>query len=658
LRRHSGFDDSFLMCGIAGFIGPWPRALAAAMSDALAHRGPDGAGVFHDPAAQITLAHRRLSIIDLSESGAQPMHHASGRFTITYNGEIYNYRELRAELAADGVTFRGASDTEVLLALYARDGAKCVERLNGIFAFAVWDAERRALFLARDHLGVKPLYYAALPQGFLFASELKALTLCPDLPRALDPAAVADHVGFLWTAGEATMLKAVRKLRPGCTLTVDRNRMRIERFYRVPVATDHVRADADELTARIDAVVKDQMVADVEVGALLSGGVDSSAIVAAMCRATDPGRITTFCAAVPKTGSAVDNFGDDQHFARIIAQTLGVKLIEVPTDADLFGALGDMLWQLDEPTADFAALQTYLLAKEARNNGIKVLLSGVGGDDLFTGYGRHTGALIYAKLARVPGLRPLAASLLRPLAPTTMIGRRLQRIGELLSLPEDRMLVEAMSYSAVRAEQRRGVLAPGLRGVLAEDGIPAPLRESLDRTRDRHPVERFLDLELNAFMPDHNLNYTDKMAMQAGVEVRVPLIDHRLVDYAMRIPIGAKIDLRQTKKILRGSQAARLPAEILTRPKQGFGVPLRAWLSGPARGMLEELTAPEVVAARGLFDPGAVAVLKRDFYARRVDSAFTLFPLMAIELWCRMLDRAPVFASSQALHYPAIGETA
>jgi len=194
--------------------------------------------------------------------------------------------------------------------------------------------------------------------------------------------------------------------------------------------------------------------------------------------------------------------------------------------------------------------------------------------------------------------------------------------------------------------------------VVAEDGIPAPLRESLDRTRGRHPVERFLDLELNAFMPDHNLNYTDKMAMQAGVEVRVPLVDHRLVDYAMRIPIAAKIDLRQTKKILRQSQAARLPPEILTRPKQGFGVPLRAWLSGPARGMLEELTAPDVVSARGLFDPVTVADLKRDFYARRVDSAFTLFPLMAIELWCRALDRAPVFASSQALHYPAIGETA
>ena len=628
------------------------------MTEAIAHRGPDGAGVFFDPLSQLALGHRRLSIIDLSDSGAQPMRFAGGRFTITYNGEIYNYRALRAELAAAGVTFRGTSDTEVLLALYARDGAKCVERLNGIFAFAVWDAERRTLFLARDHLGVKPLYYAALAQGFLFASELKALTRCPDLPRALDPVATADHVGFLWTAGEATMLKSVRKLRPGCTLTVTRDGVRSARFYRVPVTPDRVRADAAELTARIDQVVKDQMVADVEVGALLSGGVDSSAIVAAMCRATDPGRVTTFCAAVPKDRSGADNFGDDRNYARIAARRLGVKLIEVPTDADLIGALADMIWQLDEPTADFAALQTYMLAKEARNSGIKVLLSGVGGDDLFTGYGRHTAGLLYAKLDRVPGLRPLVAAALRPLPPTSLIGRRLQRIGELFALPEDRMLAEAMSYSAVAAGRRRAVLAPDIRALAPEDGIPAALRESLDRTRGRHPVERFLDLELNGFMPDHNLNYTDKMAMWAGVEVRVPLVDHRLVDYAMRIPIAAKIDLRRTKKILRDSQRSRLPAEILTRPKQGFGVPLRAWLAGSARDLLEQLTAPAVIAARGLFDPAAVADLKHDFYSRRVDAAFTLFPLMAIELWAQALDRAPVFASSQAVHYPAAEGTA
>lgn len=628
------------------------------MSEALAHRGPDGAGVFHDAPAGIGLGHRRLSIIDLSDAGAQPMRFADGRFVLTYNGEIYNYRELRAELAAAGVRFHSASDTEVLLALYARDGADCVKRLNGIFAFAVWDAEKRTLFIARDHLGVKPLYYAALPEGFLFASELKALTICPDLPRDIDPAAAADHVGFLWTAGEATMLKAVRKLRPGCTLTIDRNGVRHGRYYRVPVAPAPVTVDAAELTARIDAVVKDQMAADVDVGALLSGGVDSSAIVAAMCRATDPARVTTFCAAVPKDRSGADNFGDDRDFARIVARRLGVKLIEVPTEADLIGALPDMIWQLDEPTADFAALQTYMLAKEARRNGIKVLLSGVGGDDLFTGYGRHTAGLIYANLDRVPGLRLLASALLRPLPPTSLIGRRLQRIGELLALPEDRMLAEAMSYSAVAAPRRRAVLAPDVRATLADDGIPAPLRESLVRTRGRHPVERFLDLELNGFMPDHNLNYTDKMAMQAGVEVRVPLVDHRLVDYAMRIPIDAKIDVHRTKKILRASQAARLPEEILTRPKQGFGVPLRAWLGGPAREMLEDLTAPAVIESRGLFDPAAVDHLKRDFYARRVDSAFTLFPLMAIELWCRAAERAPVFASSHPVHYPAAGGSA
>ena len=356
-----------------------------------------------------------------------------------------------------------------------------------------------------------------------------------------------------------------------------RRGVRTERYYRVPVAA---RGDAatqvspEALTELIDQVVRDQMVADVDVGALLSGGVDSSAIVAAMCRATEPARVTTFCATVTKQGGAADNFGDDQSHARIVARQLGVTDIEVPTDTDLIDALPHMIWALDEPTADFAALQTLMLAKEARRNGIKVLLSGVGGDDLFTGYGRHTAGLIYGRLSTIPGLRPLAATVLRAVPPRGLLGRRLQRIGALLSLGEDEMLTEAMSFSAVSSEDRRSLLAPALRAAAPADGVPDALRRSLSATTGLDPVSRFLDLELNGFLPDHNLNYTDKMAMQAGVEVRVPLVDVRLVDAAMKLAVGDKIDLRQTKKILRQSQRARLPKSVLTRSKQGFGVPV------------------------------------------------------------------------------------
>ena len=632
------------MCGIVGFLGKWRESLLHRMVDSLRHRGPDGSGLVHDAAAGLGLGHTRLSIIDLSDAAAQPMRTPDGRYVITYNGEIYNYRALRRELADQGVEFRTESDTEVLLHLFARYGLDCVERLDGIFAFAIWDAAARRLSLARDHLGIKPLYYADLPGGFLFASELKTLVLCSDLPRDIDPVAVADHMGYAWSAGGNTMLKSVRKLRPGTTLTVDAGGVRARRYYRTPLAGG-VPADPDTTPARlgalIDEVVRDQMVADVDVGALLSGGVDSSAVVAAMCRATDPARITTFCAAVGDGAGEADNFGDDVTHARDVARRLGVTLVEVPTEAALVDELPGMVWALDDPSADFAALQTRMLAAEARRNGIKVLLSGVGGDDLFTGYGRHTAALIYAMLDRVPGARPLFARLLARADPGTIRGRRLRRVGDLLGLNEDDMLAEAMSFSAVTGPGRMALMAPGSREGLSADGVPGPIRDSLDATRGLHPVERLLDLELNGFLPDLNLNYTDKMAMREGVEIRVPLIDTRMVSFAAALPLGARIGLRRTKKILRDSQRDRLPAGVLTRPKQGFGVPIRTWLKGPARPLLEDLTAPATLAARGLFEPRAVARLREDFLAGRVDAAQTLFPLMATELWCRALDATP-----------------
>lgn len=632
------------MCGIAGFLGPWSETFLGAMVDSLAHRGPDGSGVVHDREAGLGLGHRRLSIIDLSDAAAQPMRTADGRYTITYNGELYNYRALRRELMDRGVAFRSDSDTEVLLELFAREGLDCLDRLHGIFAFAVWDSEARRLTLARDHLGVKPLYYANLARGFLFASELRTLLLCPDLQRRLDPVMVADLVGFAWSASDRTMLRDARKLRPGCAIVVDADGTRLQRYWRAPLpAPDPLgpAPTAADLTALIDTVVSDQMVADVEVGALLSGGVDSSAIVAAMCRAIEPARITTFCAAVEGGGDGADNFGADLAHARAVANALGVALVEVPTEANLVESLPDMVWSLDEPSADFAALQTHLLAAEARRNGIKVLLSGVGGDDLFTGYGRHTAAYLYGALKRPSGLCRLVALGLRRARPTTLRGRRLQRLGLLLGLDEDSMLVEAMSFSPVLGAERMHLMAPELRRRLPPDGVPDALAASLRASAGLHPVERLLDMEINGFLPDLNLNYTDKMAMLAGVEVRVPLIDTRLVWFAAGLALDARIGYFKTKRILRESQAERLPASVLTRPKQGFGVPIRAWLRGPARPLLEDLTAERTVALRGLFSPGAVVKLRTDFLEGRNDAALTLFPLMAIELWCRALDAHP-----------------
>ncbi len=631
------------MCGIAGFLGPWQESLAMAMASGEAHRGPDAIGIWADKDFPAILSHVRLSIIDLSEDASQPMQTSDGRFTIVFNGEIFNYLSLREELTSSGEVFRTKSDTEVLLKLFARDGIDCLNRLRGIFAFAVWDTQKRELFLARDHIGVKPLYYSQLSGGFLFASELKALTLCPDLPRDINPVAVADHLNFIWTCGTDTMLKSVKKMRPGTILTVSESSLKETRYYQAPLHGAEVNLDlnAGDLGDLVDEVVSEQMIADVEVGVLLSGGLDSTAVLSSMIRGNDSKNITAFSAYESGGSSGADNFGDDRRYALEVAQTMGIKLIEVPTETDIIQNLPDMVWSLDEPTADFAGLQMLSLANAARNNGIKVLLSGVGGDDIFTGYGRHTAALLHAKFGsqRFSSLFCMLASKIFPRS--SVIGRRFSRLASLLSMPERQMLVESMGWTDISSRERMELLSTSLTKSLKGDGLPEAFVRSLDATNGLHPVERLLDLEINGFLPDHNLNYTDKMAMQAGVEVRVPLCDPRIVSFSSHLPLSQLINLKTTKKIFRESQRGRVPDSIINRSKQGLGVPVRSWLGGEARSMLEELTSSSVIKHRGFFDEVAVKNLRENFFAGVNDAAMVLFPIMVIELWCRRLKHAP-----------------
>ena len=616
------------------------------MVSTLAHRGPDGDGTFYDAEAGIALGHTRLAIIDLNESANQPMTSGDGRYVITFNGEIYNYRDIRARLAARGSSFRTQSDTEVLLELFAAEGASCLEELQGIFAFAIWDRQERVLFLARDHIGVKPLYYAMIGTQIVFASEIKAILRCPSVGVDIDPGAVAAHLGYLWTADESTMLKSVRKLRPGHYAVAERSGIQIKRFYHAaswrpePEATN---AKADDFLPLFDQVVADQMVADVPVGALLSGGVDSSAIAASMAIATEPSRVQTFCAKVSGTKSGLDNLGDDIRYARMVAQQLGVPLIEVATDTELIDELPSMLWALDEPTADFAALQALKLAEAARDAGLKVLMSGVGGDDILTGYPRHSVAYLRSRLEWVPGARPLVAALAGMVGAGSVAGRRAKRLGQLLSLPADEMIVEAMSFTTLLDGDRSPLLSADIRAELARHPPVTGLTRLAKESAGRDIVTRQLHMEINAFVPDHNLNYVDKMSMQAGVEVRVPFLDPRLVEFAAALPLHHKIGFGETKRVLRRSQKDRLPRDILNRPKQGFGVPVRGWLMNEARDMLEDLTSTSVLTARGLFDAGAVDRLKQRFFAHKVDAAQTLFAIMAMEIWCRGLSgRSPV----------------
>ena len=381
------------MCGIAGYSGAFDARLLEEMASTLDHRGPDDSGQWMDQAAGAGLAHRRLSIIDLSSEGRQPMTNEDGSLQLVFNGEIYNYRELRQELVAKGHTFRSLTDSEVLLHLYEEHGVGMLTRLNGIFAFAIWDGNQRKIFLARDGLGVKPLYYAVTTSGFLFASELKALLHCPEVSRELDPVAVHHLLAYLWTPAPRTVMKGVQKLPPGYAMEVREGRVVHHwAFYDLPYTGDRLEAGeaevTEELRQQLQEAVQRQMVSDVPVGAFLSGGLDSSAVVA-MMRLADPDSRPRCYSIGFREGVDLEGSPLDLPYAQRVAQHLDVDLYPIVVEPDIVLHLERMLYFLDEPQADPAPINALLIAEQAKKDGYKVLLSGAGGDDIFSGYRRH-----------------------------------------------------------------------------------------------------------------------------------------------------------------------------------------------------------------------------------------------------------------------------
>lgn len=657
------------MCGIVGFQGDYTFELLASMTQAVAHRGPDGSGAVIIPAdGQLPtgLGHRRLAIIDLSSAGLQPMTVAPDTgggmqrgLTLVYNGEIYNYRELRDELLSAGHEFSSGTDSEVLLHLYERDGLRMLERLNGIFAFAIHDARLAGrpegvapgtLFLARDPLGVKPLYYARTPRGFLFASEMKALLCEPSLPREIDPAALHYMLAYLWTPAPQTMLAAVRKVEPGAALLVHGGIVqRYWSYYDLPY-TGHVRPGderllAVELAERVRTAVGRQMMSDVPVGAFLSGGLDSSAVVAMMRHASPQRPITCFTVGF-RERSAGDGMGADLPYARRVAQHLAVDLDEVIIEATVINRLAQMVELLDEPQADPAPINALMIAEAARSRGIPVLLSGAGGDDLFGGYRRHWALSFERRWGWLPqfvrgGVQSLAAAA----ASGTMRGQSnvlLRRAAKMFAYAGDDPERRLVSYFWWSTESvRRALYSPEFSLRVQAVDTAAPLLESLKRIpAERDPLQRMLYLETRHFLADHNLNYTDRAGMAAGVEVRVPLLDLELVRFAAQIPAALKQRGLVGKAIFKRAMEPYLPRDVIYRPKLGFGAPLRRWLRSELRATVDDTLGPDVVRRRGLFDPQAVQRLIAADRSGHIDGGYTIFALMCFELWCRsFLDR-------------------
>lgn len=662
------------MCGIAGFQGEFDVDLGVTMCSSLAHRGPDGSGVLAvlDGQGPTTLlAHRRLSIIDLSPLGAQPMRatcSACGSIKVdesiyvTYNGEIYNFPELRDRLRASGHSFVSQTDTEVLLHLYAAHGLAFLGELNGIFALALVDLrkvgrppeiDRGDLLLARDPVGVKPLYVHESTAGVAFASELKALMHVPTVSHDIDSTALNQTLAYLWTPAPRTMLRTIQKLRPGESVIVRKGRCMSRRVYDnlAPAAAQLPAQDVDPpaaLRRKLEDAVRRQLMSDVPVGAFLSGGLDSTAVVALMKRAQPRSQPQCFTIDFDEAGD-IDGSPLDYPFAKRAAEALGVQLHTVSVGAQSLERLDEVIYSLDEPTPDPAALNAYLIAEGARHRGIPVLLSGIGGDDLFGGYRRHRALRYEATWSWLPararsfvalesqralgGAGPLAS------AGRTTIGRRIAKVLALANESDRERLTRYFEWTT--SASRHALISPSF--ACDATDVNDPLLASVDEMPTAtSKLSRMLHLEVRHFLADHNLNYADKTGMAFGVETRVPLLDLEVVRFASCLRDEWTARGTAGKKIFRESVADIVPDFVLRRRKSGFGLPIRSWVGGKLAPIFDDTLSPDSVTRRGIFQPNAVSRIRSLTSAGLGDSAYTLFALMWIERWCRLfVDQAP-----------------
>lgn len=551
------------MCGICGTLsldlGAADRRAAEAMSAALVHRGPDDAGLHVDGAA--ALGFRRLSILDLG-GGHQPMLSEDGLVAVVFNGEIYNHPALKARLEADGVVYRTRSDTETILQLYLREGARCVSRLEGMFAFAVWDARERRLLLARDRLGIKPLYYSVEGGRLAFASELRALARA-GISREPDPLAFWDYLNYGYVHAPRTMLASARRLPPGHCLVADASGVTVRRYYALPGENGGAPQDWDggdplaELERRLSAAVKSHLLSDVPVGAFLSGGLDSSLIVALMARELP--KVRTFTIGFSGARGGVD----ESAWARKVARRLGTDHHELILPADVLDRVEDLAACLDEPLADSALLPTYLLSRFARES-VKVVLTGEGADELFAGYDRYKAAYVSELIEALPEpFRPAAAGLARGLGR----GRAFSRV----PLRGASDWAEATRHG--RAAEMKSYLSPR-----ALEAVDAPWNEWIGALPGLKGLNGALAADLRTVLAECLLMKVDKAGMRASLEARVPFLDRSVVELALSLGAGEKIRFFKGKALLRRLARRHLPADVVWRRKHGFVVPWEDWV--------------------------------------------------------------------------------
>lgn len=639
------------MCGIAGLISPDPAPRMPACLAAIEHRGRDDEGIYlGDPFGadqrRLCLGHRRLSIIDISAAGHQPMLSEDGRYVLILNGEIYNYRELRKELESQGDVFRTAADTEVLLKAFRRWGVNALDRLNGMFAFAVWDDQQKELTLVRDRAGIKPLFYCETRDGFAFASEIKAILASDIVKPELDPESLHQALTFLWSVPPRTMFRGIKQLLPGHYGVWKDGHFTIHEWWDLDLSVEESGIDesawADQVLETLDRITGLEMVADVQVGAFLSGGVDSSSIAAMMKRHTR-GKVSAYTTGISAEDLAYDIIPDDVEWSRRVAKLLEINYHETLLTPDVADLLPLLVRHQEAPIVDMA-IPSYLISKESRATET-VMLSGMGGDEVFAGYPRHAAMKLAGftdtlpTVVRRPVMRAIESALpggskgrlTAPLRNAKKFARSAAADFEERYLGFGTYFTDAMKqrlYSDATKSEMSGLDAYGHH------------RTYFDKCQNVSPLNRLLYVDFKTFMPALNLDTTDRTSMAANLEVRVPFLNKEMLDLTCRIPTLLKLKGLKRKYILKKAAEQLLPKDVVWRKKAGFGAPIRSWLRGALRPMVDDLLSESRVKERALFDPATVREVIDTNLSGREDYNLHVFFLLTLELWMQeFLDK-------------------
>jgi asparagine synthase (glutamine-hydrolysing) len=638
------------MCGISGLVNCGNRETLVRMTDVQTHRGPDDSGVWErrfPDGGYIGLGSRRLAILDLSSDGHMPMSNEDGSVWITFNGEIYNFAELRHEVEAKGHRFRSHTDTETIVHLYEEYGVDCLNRLDGMFALAICDLRDASpkLFLARDHFGIKPLYYSERGGKLAFASEVKALLEVPGIEASVSMQALHQYLTFLWVPDPLTMFEGILKLPAGHYALWERGAFTIKQYWDLTFpAADHrfERSEsdlADEIRARFCASVEQQMVSDVPIGAFLSAGLDSSSIVAAMARKQS---VRTYTITFPKKYRVGETTIDDPAVPQRLAHKLGCEHHEIVVEPDVVGLLPNLIWHMDEPTADPAIITAYLVCREAKQQAT-VLLSGVGGDEIFAGYRKHVAHGWAEEYRKLPGIVRSAAELslrsLPSMRGTFMKGsvRLAKKMSRSAALdPKDAFIRNGTYFDT---QQKADLYARPLEPSVANN----PAAQHLGAfTKVAHAdfLNQMLYLDTKIFMPTLNLTYNDKMSMASSVEVRVPFLDRQLAEFVAR-NVSPERKLKGkwrpvTKYIFREAMRSMLPDEVLRQPKAGFAAPVDYWLANDLRSMVDDLLSENQIRRRGLFRPEVVRRYIDEHRSGAKDWSMQIWQLLTLEIWMQL----------------------